>query len=306
MPDQVDFDINSSLKAYLSDPATIPTSEADSALLDCESDPDALTPQLVNRVLNAIVDAVAENPDAISSSNTLDSLQFLLKCAPTSLSCHQNYVHKPDSELLVRSRSTSLLSTNALSKILDLVMSGLAAEAEIIHTDFESDEQDAVQHHKRLLEIYGFLLQWSIAAVETKASETSAAASSASGRAGRKSTKSSKGAAKDAPWDPTAQLQTTLETMCKVLKLKISSIFLTTLERDTFVSLLTRPVYLMLENEQRVKTTTVRMHAFKVLCIAIKHHGHAFGWSKTDYAQVSTNWKTRRRPDVHHAESVIL
>ncbi|KAI9886562.1 MAG: 60S ribosomal protein L28 [Watsoniomyces obsoletus] len=281
MTDQVDFDINDSLKAYLSDPATISTPEADSALLECDTDPDALTPQLVNRVLNTIVDAVAVNPDAISNSNTLDSLQFLLKCAPTSLSCHQNYINKPDSELLVRSRSTSLLSANALSKILDLVTSGLAAEAEIIHTDFEADEQDAVQHHKRLLEIYGFLLQWSIAAVETKVSETSAAAaSSAPGRGGRKSTKSSKGAAKDSTWDPTAQLQITLETMCKVLKLKISNIFLTTSERDTIVSLLTRPVYLMLENEQRIKTTTVRMHAFKVLCIAIKHHGHAFGWSK--------------------------
>ena len=65
--------------------------------------------------------------------------------------------------------------------------------------------------------------------------------------------------------------------MCKVLKLKLARIFVTTSERDTFVSLFTRPVYLVLESEQRVKSTAIRMHAFKVLCIAVKHHGHAFG-----------------------------
>jgi condensin complex subunit 1 len=51
----------------------------------------------------------------------------------------------------------------------------------------------------------------------------------------------------------------------------------TTSERDTFVSLFTKPVYIVLESEQRVKVTPVRMHLFKVLCIAVKHHGHAFG-----------------------------
>jgi condensin complex subunit 1 len=65
--------------------------------------------------------------------------------------------------------------------------------------------------------------------------------------------------------------------MCKVLKLKLSKIFLTTSERDTFISLFTRPVYMVLESEQRVKNTSIRMHAFKVLCIAVKHHGHGYG-----------------------------
>jgi condensin complex subunit 1 len=73
------------------------------------------------------------------------------------------------------------------------------------------------------------------------------------------------------------RLQTALDTMCKVLKLKLSKIFLTTSERDTFISLLTRPVYMTLESEQRVKNTAIRMHAFKVLCIAVKHHGHGYG-----------------------------
>lgn len=154
-------------------------------------------------------------------------------------------------------------------------MSGLSAETDAVHNDINSpDEQDAVPHHKQLLEIYGFLLQWTIAAVETKAAEKSSSAPAARGRG-----KPKKGAPKDDSWDSATQLQAALDIMCKVLKLKLSKIFLTTSERDTFVGLLTRPVSMILESEQRVKTMSIRMHCFKVLCMAVKHHGHGYGTS---------------------------
>ena len=75
----INFDINDALKDYMSDPTQIPTPEADSALLDCENDPESLTNQVLNPVLNPIVDAVADNPDAILRASNMDSLQFLLK-----------------------------------------------------------------------------------------------------------------------------------------------------------------------------------------------------------------------------------
>ncbi|KAK3994415.1 putative condensin complex subunit 1 [Cladorrhinum sp. PSN332] len=247
--DSVSFDINNALKHYMSDPAAIPTPEADSALVDCENEPESLTDNaIVNAVLNPIVDAIAENPDAITRSHIFDSLQFLLKY-------------------------TSFLSAHALSKIFDLLTSGLATEADVVHHDLESDEQELVAHHKQLLEIYGFLLQWTIAAVETKAAEKSSTTVSVRGRG---KPKGKKGLGNDAAWDSSTQLETALNTMCKVLRLKLGKIFLTTSERDTFISLLTRPVYMVLESEQRVKNTSIRMHAFKVLCVAVKHHGHAY------------------------------
>jgi condensin complex subunit 1 len=274
MDERVTFDINESLKFFLSDPATVPTPEADSALVDCENDPESLTNGLINGVLNPIVDSIAENPEGVTRSSNFDSLQFLLKCAPTSLMSQQNYSRNPDSELFLLSRSTSLIPTHALSKILDLVVSGLSAEADTIHHDLETDEQDAIQQHKQLLEMYGFLLQWTVSAVETKAAEKPATAAPA--RRGGKGSKA-KTSAKDGQWDSSGQLQTAMDTMCKVLKLKLSRIFLTTSDRDTFVNLFTRSIYLVLESEQRVKSTAIRMHAFKVLCIAVKHQGHAFG-----------------------------
>lgn len=146
-------------------------------------------------------------------------------------------------------------------------------EADVVHSDLEADEQEAVQHHKKLLEMYGFLLQWALSAVEVKAAEKPAAAAPV--RRGGKSGKSKN--SKDGTFDWTAQIQISMETMCKVLKLKLGKIFLTTSDRDTFINLFTRSIYLLLENEQRVKSMPIRMHAFKVLCIAVKHHGHAFG-----------------------------
>ncbi|KIH93354.1 condensin complex subunit 1 [Sporothrix brasiliensis 5110] len=249
--DAVAFDINNALKFYMSDPASIPTPEADAALFDCENDPEALTNAVISPVLNPIVDAVAESPDAITRSSYFDSLQFLLKY-------------------------TSFLPTHALSKVFDLITSGLSAEADAVNHDLEADEQDLIAHHKHLLEIYGFLLQWTVSAVETRAAEKSSSAPAARGSSKARGKKAASENDKDSSWDSSAQLQTALDTMCKVLRLKLAKIFLTTSERDTFMGLLTRPVYLILESEQRVKSMPIRMHAFKVLCMAVKHHGHAY------------------------------
>lgn len=275
--DTINFDINDALKHYMSDPASVSTPEADSNLVDCENDPESLTNSLINTVLNPIVDSVAENPDAITRSSSFDSLQFLLKCVPVSLQSDRDLSTESISELFKLSRCSSVLPTHALSKILDLVVSGLSAEADIIHNDLESDEQDVISHHKQLLEVFGFLIQWIIAAVETKAAEKTTSAPAARGRGKGAKAKAAAGKDKDGNWDSSAQLQMALDTMCKVLKLKLSKIFLTTSERDTFVGLFTRPVYMVLESEQRVKSTAIRMHAFKVLCIAVKHHGHGYG-----------------------------
>ena len=275
MLDHMAFDINDALKTYLSDPASVATLEADGALLDCENDPESLTNSLVNGVLNPIVDSIAENSGALTRSSTFDSLQFLLKCAPNFLASQRNFHSEPDSELFKLSRSASLLPTHSLSKIFDLIISGLSSEADAVHNELETDEQDAFRHQKQMLEMYAFLLQWSISVVEVKAAEKPSGAPT-KGRGAGKVAKS-KGTAKDGTWDSQAQLQNALETMCKVLKLKLGKIFVTTSERDTFIGLFTRSIYLILENEQRIKNTALRMHAFKVLCIAVKHYGHAFG-----------------------------
>ena len=287
MDERIGFDINDALKLYLSDPSTIQTPEAPSDLVDCENDPESLTPALINSALNPVVDAIAESPDAITRRFNFDTLQFLLKCAPTIPFHFQQYKTSPDCVLFQRSRSSSSLPPSSLSKILDLLVSSVSAEADLANADLEADEQEAVAHHKELLEVYGFLLQWAISAVETKEAEKSASSTAGRGRGGKRA--KAKGGNKDGNWDSSAQLQATLDIMSKVLRLKLARIFVTTSERDTFISLFTRPVYLVLESESRVKSQAIKMHAFRVLCIAIKHHGHAFGKHSRRHCLPSTN-----------------
>lgn len=151
-------------------------------------------------------------------------------------------------------------------------MSALSTQADLVHADIEAEEQDAIPHHKTILEMYAFLLRWTISAVETRALEKSASAPAARGRTKAGKPKSTK----DGTWDAAAQLETALDRVSKVLKLNLSRIFVTTSERDTFIGLFTKPVYHILENEARVKNNAIRNHCFRVLCIAVKHHGHAY------------------------------
>jgi condensin complex subunit 1 len=95
MADQINFDLNEALKLYLSDPTTIPTPDADSVLVECESDPDTLTLQVVNAAINPIIDSIAGGPDALAETSSFDTLQFLLKCAPTSLDAQEFYAREP-------------------------------------------------------------------------------------------------------------------------------------------------------------------------------------------------------------------
>lgn len=97
MEDVLDFDINKSLKYYLSEPGTVPTPDADGVLIECENDPDALNDALVNGVVDPIVDSIAESPENIAKKSTFDSLQFLLKYALhvyfTSHKLHSNFLY---------------------------------------------------------------------------------------------------------------------------------------------------------------------------------------------------------------------
>ncbi|USP80079.1 Condensin complex subunit 1 [Curvularia clavata] len=275
MDARVDFDINEAVKLFDSDPSTIPTPEAPQALQDCEDDPEALSsPGLINSELNPVVDAVAESPDAITRSSVFDTLQFLLKCVPAYPPDIKTYSTEPNCKLFRLSRNSSQIPPAILSKILDLISSALSTQADIIHADLEAEEQDAIPHHKNLLEMYGFLLRWTISAVETRALEKSASAPAARGRG--KAAKTKSGGGKEGTWDASAQLETALDRMSKVLRLKLGRIFVTTSERDTFVGLFTKPVYHILENEARVKNNVIRNHCFRVLCFAVKSHGHAY------------------------------
>ncbi|KAI5855220.1 condensin [Tricharina praecox] len=273
--DRVSFDLNASLRFYHDNPASVPCTEADNGLIEAEENPDSLTNAMINQILDPIIDRVAENPDAISRLSVLDTVQCLLKYF-------------------------AVIPVQAAGKVLDIIVSGLSAEADVVNMDLDSDEQDTLKEHRELLEIYGFLLQWVIAGLEArneKPDSSATAGTTVGGQRGKGKAKGKGKAVASAAWDSTTQLTTALEVMCKVLNLKVRllRVFVTTSERDTFVSLFTRPVYLILENEQRVKNNKIKMYIIRVLCIAVKHHGHAFG-AQTSIVQKLTYFEHLSEP----------
>ena len=154
--------------------------------------------------------------------------QFLLKCAPASTEVQISGSAEQHADLFALCRQSALLPVPSISKLLDLLVSGLAASADSTNHDIENDEQETIHHHKQTLEAYAFLLQWTIAAVETKAAEKSNAAPA---RRGGKAAKP-KLTTKDGVWDSAAQVQAAMDTMCRVMRLKLNRVFQTTSDRD--------------------------------------------------------------------------
>lgn len=91
--ERTSFDLNTALRYYLDDPASVPCPDADTELLD--ADLDSLTPAQINAVLDPIIDAIAEDADAIAKCAVLDTLQFLLKCAHSSHSTRRGFADRP-------------------------------------------------------------------------------------------------------------------------------------------------------------------------------------------------------------------
>ncbi|KAF1967505.1 hypothetical protein BU23DRAFT_542597 [Bimuria novae-zelandiae CBS 107.79] len=250
MDSQANFDVNEAIKHYDSDPAQIATPDAPRELQDFEHEPERLQEEgaVINAELNAVVDAVADSPEAITRSSNFDSLQFLL-------------------------RFSSYVPPTTLGKILDLVSSALSGQVDAIHADIQANDQDALQMHKTLLEMYAFLLRWAISAAETRDAQETPTASGGRGKAAKHK------AAKDGKWDATAQIETALDRISRVLRLDLARIFVTTSERDTFIGLLTKPIYYIMENSEktgRIKNKAIRDHSFRVLAMAVKRHGHAY------------------------------
>lgn len=73
----MEFDLDESLKQYMSDPASISTPEANIEVADL--DKDNVDQTVVTDALEAIRESIHENPDTILQGNALDTIQCVLK-----------------------------------------------------------------------------------------------------------------------------------------------------------------------------------------------------------------------------------
>ncbi|THG99612.1 hypothetical protein EW026_g2781 [Hermanssonia centrifuga] len=217
-----------------------------------EHDVSAMDPRAVAGLLQAAVVALAESPDAITDPAVFDAYRSLLKHAES-------------------------LQGSTMSKLLDSISSAFQAQVEATIRDLEEEDQQTFMAHKSPLEMYAFLLHWFVSAAEkVKATgEEDAPAPPTRGRRGRggKSAAASR-AKKTEGWTWTEHIPGTLGLISKVLRLKTQRIWTTTAERDTFINCLTGPAYRVTENEGYMKVSAIRLSVYKVICLAVKQHGH--------------------------------
>ncbi|KAJ7454842.1 non-SMC mitotic condensation complex subunit 1-domain-containing protein [Mycena latifolia] len=211
------------------------------------------------RLLEGAVEAVAESSDAIGDPEVFDVYRSLLKYSDA-------------------------VPGATMSKLLDSLSSGLQAELDATVRDLDQESAQVYCAHKVPLEMYAFLLQWFVSAAEKvkqadgdgpatpapKARKPRGGKAAASGRSARGAN------AKKAEWTWMGQIPATLNLISKVLRLSTQRIWTTTAEKDTFISCLTRPAYHVTESEVYMKVQDIKLSVYKVICLAVKHHGHSF------------------------------
>ncbi|AET38625.1 condensin subunit YCS4 Ecym_3121 [Eremothecium cymbalariae DBVPG len=69
------------------------------------------------------------------------------------------------------------------------------------------------------------------------------------------------------------QIEGFLEAVVKVLDLNLSKMFQTTAERDLFIGLYTKPLFVLIETEQVVKVHSLKMFTIRIIATSVKHHG---------------------------------
>src|SRR5271169_113114 len=133
-------------------------------------------------------------------------------------------------------RSFSELNRTAMTKLMDVIVSGLNSQAEILASELESPDAEGLDAFRKPLEMYSFLLLWIITCAEGIGTQKTSSTSKETTR-GKQSKAKQAAAAKGqaAQWDYTPQLQTAFDVMCKVLKLKLAKVWTVTSEKDTFV-----------------------------------------------------------------------
>lgn len=258
-----DYNLQEELLSLSADPSLYP--------IENELDIPDLSSQSIDVHLSSAIDAIVNDPDSIlhSKSQTLDVFASVLKHA-----------------------DSPSVDGPVLQKTLDAITSGLNHHSNAVMALVApgNDDIDAPLQHKTQLENWAFLLQWFVAAAERGA-----------GRAPEEevaTAKRGKGRKKTAPSTSFAfsdHLPLVLGTMHRALRIPTSRIWRTTSEREAFVSCFTKPAYQLAEVEAYLKVQEVRLGIYKVVCLAVKFHGHAFG-AQTSIVQNLTYFEHLSEP----------
>lgn len=262
------YNLQEELLSLSSDPSIYPIRN--------ELDIPDLSSSTIDEHLSMAIEAVVNDPDVIlhSPDQTIDVFASVLKHA-----------------------DAPTVNGAVLQKTLDAICSGMSHHATAVMALVApgNDDLDAPLQHKTQLELWAFLMQWFVAAAEKGAGRQpgeEAVATKARGAKGKKTTKT---AAQPTSFVWVDHLPLVLNTMHRALRLPTSRIWRTSSEREAFVSCFTKPAYQLAEAEAYLKVNDIRLGVYKVICLAVKFHGHAFG-AQTSIVQNLTYFEHLSEP----------
>jgi hypothetical protein len=77
-------------------------------------------------------------------------------------------------------------------------------------------------------------------------------------------------------WNWQNQKRNIFTLLSDLLNLPLNEIWISTIHMETIVSILTKSFYLMLENQDNLKDTTLRNSLFDVLAFCVVKYNHGF------------------------------
>ncbi|WVR03312.1 hypothetical protein IAU60_000303 [Kwoniella sp. DSM 27419] len=216
----------------------------------------------IDESLSSAIESVTNDPESLihSKPSTLDVFRSILK-----------YSDSPN------------VTGPILTKLLDVILSGLSTHSNGVVAlvggqGFGAGEadMDAPMVHKQPLEMWAFLLQWFVTSAERGAGRSSEDARAATTAAkGKKKPTKSGSTSNSFTWAD--HLPLVLSAMHKTLRIPSSRLWRTSSEREAFISCFVKPAYQLAEAEAYLKVPEIKLGIYKVICLAVKFHSHAFG-----------------------------
>ncbi|CAI4617849.1 BDN_1c_G0037140.mRNA.1.CDS.1 [Saccharomyces cerevisiae] len=206
-----------------------------------------------SRELNVIIDQLAVSPEQIDASP--DSLEALIDL------CH-NFPHltpKLQTQL-------SYLISSSLSNLSKDIKANLSSNVNF------TEIGGLIPQWKRHLEEYGYLIQVLLTFLQDELHKVSSQSTNLN-----RSAKNSKNDSANVELfkRDCNQMENLLESITKLLEINLSKIFQTTPEKDLFIGLFTRPLFVLLEIEPVTKVSSLKMFIQRILAMCVKNHGQS-------------------------------
>ncbi|CAI4046650.1 hypothetical protein SKDZ_12G3030 [Saccharomyces kudriavzevii ZP591] len=206
-----------------------------------------------SRELNVIIDQLAVSPEQIDANQ--ETLELLIDL------CH-DYPH---------------LTPKLQTQLSYLISSSLSNLSKDINANLSSninfpEISELIPQWKRYLEEYGYLIQVLLTFLQDELHKISSQSTNLnrSAKNGRNDSANVEVFRRNCN-----QLENLLESIIKLLEINLSKIFQTTPEKDLFIGLFTRPLFVILEIEPVTKVPSVKLFIQRIIAMCVKNHGQS-------------------------------